>query len=168
MEKGATGALCSREVDGVTFEFYQISPRETISLLLTIMRLLGMSLKGDGALDIGNLAGLKVETLVANVSERLDEKTVFSLADRLFAQCLVHADGEQTGGYLRDRKVWDAVFGGKGGIMRFFTAFGVALEVYYGDFFGDLLGRIGARAGGLKEMIGAATIQGSTGISGAR
>lgn len=160
------GALCTKEVDGVTFEFYHVSPRELIALLWRIAGLLGMSMKGEGGgkIDVGNM---EVGSIVANLFEKADEKMLYHITDRLFVNCLVIGNEEFKGGYLRDKVVWDNAFTGPHGQMRFFKVVVTAMEVYYGDFFADLSGLLGIKAGALKKVLtGALATKTSTGGPG--
>jgi len=151
MNNGTPGALRSVEVAGVRFEFYRIGPRELIALLWRIIGLLGMSLKADGKADLGKLA---VGDIIANLFERCDEKTLYEVTDRLLVNTIMLTGKEGSkGGYLRDKNAWEVAFGGEGGTMRFFKVTGEAMEVYYGDFFADVVALFGMDKNALLTTI---------------
>ena len=165
-----SGALRTTEVDGFVFEFYQISPRELLSLLWKATALLGMSLKGAAGAQQIDFKTLDTNAIVGSLCEKLDEKTFSEISDRLLAKCTVQAPEGTVGlkgGPLSQRATYDMAFGGDGGLMRFFSVMAEAVGCYYGGFFADLSAKFGLSKVSPADLLKKA-MKGSTAGSGAQ
>lgn len=149
-----SSALKVVEIDGFTFEFYQISPRELLSLLWKVTGILGMSIKGPVGAQRIDMSKLDTSDIIGNLFEKLDEKSFLEISDRLLAKATVTMpkDSELRGGQLSVRVTYDAAFSGDHGLLRFFKVMVEAAGCYYGAFFADLSGLVGMRAGTVKDL----------------
>ena len=124
-------------IDRMSYEFTQLSPRDSLKVLARLTKLLGAPLgeiinhipiKVERP-TIEDFKGLKIGNVVTQLVERLDEDSAIETIELLFTQ--VSRNGKSV-------TLEDIDF--QGNLMNLFKCVGHALEVNFSDFFGESVG----------------------------
>lgn len=124
-------------IDGDTYTFCQMSPKQSLKLLTRIVKIVGPTIGAavDGAkiggMDIAAVIEqeMDISKIVSALCDRLDENEVEAIVDGLLSQVIHSGQGEVS-------KRFDVIFGGR--LPHLFKVLGEAIKVEYGDFLAGL------------------------------
>jgi len=133
--------LVKKVIDGETYGFQQFGAKQALKVLTRLTKIVGepMALaftaaKGEGKLSTRDIDPDILASAVRALMERLDEDNVVDLVETLTASHLL-CNGKQI--------VFDVHYEGKLGHL--FKVLMAALEVQYGNFFGEFLAKQGIK-----------------------